>query len=274
MGLCMVRCFIVFHDASHLSFFESAANNKQLAQVIQFFVNYSYKEWEAIHNSHHTHFGDTTVRDNSLTIWFSEGELDAAPWYLRWGHRLIRDPLLFFPLAGFFVFFVNKPLIHGPYRVVLPIIIALTLGPQTAFAYIAAGCLAGILGVAAFHLQHHCNTPYRVVDRSARSSLDAAMLGSTRIPLPWPLSVFSLGIEYHHIHHHDVRVPGYRLERCDAEGQSLGLWRRVNTVGLERAFKSLFHTHFEGSEKSASSSGEQPRFASFWPYSALGLQDA
>lgn len=31
--------------------------------------------------------------------------------------------------------------------------------------------------------------------------------------------VFSFGIEYHHIHHFDIRVPGYRLERCDAEGE-------------------------------------------------------
>ena len=34
-----------------------------------------------------------------------------------------------------------------------------------------------------------------------------------------PSEVFSFGIEYHHIHHFDIRVPGYRLPRCDAEGE-------------------------------------------------------
>jgi len=274
LALNMVRCFIVFHDAAHSSFFEDAASNKRLAQVLQFFVNYSYEEWDSIHNSHHAHFGDVTVKDASLTVFFSEAEVAQAPWHLRWAHRLIRDPLLFFPLAGFFVFLVNKPLIHGPCRAVLPLLLWLALGPQTALAYMAAAWLAGSLGVAAFHLQHHCNRPYRVEDAAARSALDAAMLGSTRIPLPFPLSTFSFGIEYHHIHHFDVRVPGYRLPRCDAEGEKLGLWRRVNTVGMVRAFKSLFHTQFEGSTRAAERGGTQPRFVSFWPYSALGLQDA
>lgn len=111
-------------------------------------------------------------------------------------------------------------------------------------------------------------------DDAARSALDAALLGSTRIPLPFPLSLFSFGIEYHHIHHFDVRVPGYRLPQCDAEGEKLGLWGRVNTVDAARAFRSLFHTQFEGSRRATGHDGAQPRFVSFWPYSALGLQDA
>ena len=30
----------------------------------------------------------------------------------------------------------------------------------------------------------------------------------------WPLSFFTLGIEYHHIHHLNPRVPAYRLQDC------------------------------------------------------------
>ena len=37
--------------------------------------------------------GDNTVKDSSLTIWFSEQELDDAPWYLWLLHRIIRDPM-------------------------------------------------------------------------------------------------------------------------------------------------------------------------------------
>ena len=36
--------------------------------------------------------GDVTVKDSSLTIWFSEHELDETPWYLWLAHRIIRDP--------------------------------------------------------------------------------------------------------------------------------------------------------------------------------------
>jgi len=273
LGLCQVRSFIVFHDAAHLSFFENADANRTLAWVLQFFVNYSYEEWDENHNPHHAHFGDSTVRDASLTVFFSEAELEAAPWPLRLAHRVIRDPLLFFPLAGLFVFFLNKPHRHGPYRIVIPLILWFTLGQQTTLAYLAAALIGGALGVACFHLQHHCNAPYRVEGPSSRSNVDAAMLGSTRIPLPFPLSVFFFGIEYHHIHHYDVRVPGYRLPRCDQEGEAAGLWRNANTVGAWRAFKSLFHTQFEGSRKFNDADGNPPKFVSFWPYSQLGLQD-
>eukprot|EP00435_Cladocopium_sp_Y103_P057211 s402_g19.t1 len=253
LAFALVRAFIVFHDAAHSSFFEKPDHNKTLGQVLQFFINYSLDEWNTVHNSHHAHFGDVTVKDSSLTIWFSEKELENAPWYLWLAHRIIRDPIFFYPLAGLFVWGAQTQGTGVWYF----------LGMQTLCAYFLAAWLGGSLGVACFHLQHHCNSP---------THLDAAIVGSTRIPLAWPLSVFSFGIEYHHIHHFDIRVPGYRLERCDAEGEAAGLWTRVNTVDWVRAIKSLCHSQFDGSSK-ASDAGGTPRFSSFWPYSALGLQD-
>mmetsp|Transcript_4583 Transcript_4583/g.7916 ORF Transcript_4583/g.7916 Transcript_4583/m.7916 type:complete len:408 (-) Transcript_4583:98-1321(-) len=276
MAMVISRIFMVFHDASHMSFFKRTSQNRWLAEVSQFFVNYNWRYWASIHNSHHAHFGDSTVKDTSLTIWFSEDDLRKAPWYLRAAHRFVRDPFLFYPLASLFVFFINKPLTHAPMRLALPLLLWATLGAKTALWYVVATWMAGMLGVVAFHLQHHCNPAYRVPTDQDRSSFLAAMAGSTRIPLPFPLSVFSMGIEYHHIHHHDVRVPGYNLQRCDAEGEELGLWKAagVNTVNGWRAFKSLFHTQFEGSVKVAEPGMAPPRFKSFWPYTVLKLQDA
>eukprot|EP00930_Biecheleria_cincta_P046601 TRINITY_DN32150_c0_g1_i1.p1 TRINITY_DN32150_c0_g1~~TRINITY_DN32150_c0_g1_i1.p1 ORF type:complete len:434 (-),score=36.68 TRINITY_DN32150_c0_g1_i1:303-1604(-) len=272
LGFTLVRCFIVFHDAAHSSYFENPASNRRLAQILQFFVSYSYDEWNRVHNSHHSHFGDSTIKDTSLTIYFSEQELSEGPWYKRFLHRVIRDPIVFYPLAGLFVFFLNRPLQHGPYRVLLPFLVWQLLGVQTFIGYMLGSWLGGSLGVAAFHLQHHCNEPYRVKNGELRSHLDAAMLGSTRIPVAWPLSVFTYGIQYHHIHHYDTRVPGYRLKRCDAEGDAQQMWSGANTVTGLRAFKSLFHTVFSGTKKFADSEG-RAQFSSFWPYSALGLQD-
>lgn len=256
------------------------------------------------------------MKDSSLTIWFSERELDEAPWYLWLLHRIVRDPLLgiqapwgvpmtrifFYPLAGLFVWGAQPLSQLATLGEVLPEQAAAALAlpdlgallgfsvvyvgchrprglvlPRNADANgIPTGCVAGRIarqganlgphpaGVACFHLQHHCNSPYRawgavtnvfqsrgVPDDASRTHLDAALVGSTRIPLAWPLSVFSFGIEYHHIHHFDIRVPGYRLERCDAEGEAADLWTQVNTVDATRAIKSLCHTQFEGASGSA-----------------------
>lgn len=57
LAFALVRAFIVFHDAAHSSFFEKPEHNKTLGQVLQFFINYSLDEWNAVHNSHHAHFG-------------------------------------------------------------------------------------------------------------------------------------------------------------------------------------------------------------------------
>eukprot|EP00931_Biecheleriopsis_adriatica_P029172 TRINITY_DN17364_c0_g2_i1.p1 TRINITY_DN17364_c0_g2~~TRINITY_DN17364_c0_g2_i1.p1 ORF type:complete len:433 (+),score=53.38 TRINITY_DN17364_c0_g2_i1:44-1300(+) len=274
LGLTLVRTFIVFHDAAHSSYFRSASRNRWLARILQFVVSYSYEEWNRVHNSHHAHFGDNTVKDTSLTVYFSEEELSQLSWHRRLLHRIIRDPIAFFPLAGLFVFFINRPLHHGPFRIAVPLLVWRLLGWQTLVPYMLASWLGGSLGVACFHLQHCCNTPYRVEDDASRTHLDAAIVGSTRIPVCWPLSLFSYGIQYHHIHHYDVRVPGYRLARCDAQGDAKSMWLRTNTLDGLRAFKSLFHTQFRGSRKAVDSDGTPPEFCSFWPYSALGLQDA
>lgn len=54
--------------------------------------------------------------------------------------------------------------------------------------------------------------------------------------------VFSFGIEYHHIHHFDIRVPGYRLERCDAEGEVACMNQIIQQPShLEEAFTSIRH---------------------------------
>ncbi|CAJ1436876.1 unnamed protein product [Effrenium voratum] len=85
------------------------------------------------------------------------------------------------------------------------------------------------------------------------------------IPLPWPFSaargrkwfslswfshylnyqyfpgeagVFSFGIEYHQIHHFDIRVPGYRLERCDQEGEATET--RIQGVANDRLLGDPF----------------------------------
>lgn len=225
-----------------------------------------------MHNPHHAHFGKSEIEDTAATIFFSEEELSASPWYFQLAHRLIRDPLLYFPFGGLWIYWIGNPPKHIGVRVWIPLLIWLCLGEATLWGYFWAGCTAGAIGVGLFHLQHFCNTPYRIPTHE-RTHLDAALLGSTRMPLPFPLSVFTLGIEHHHIHHLDICVPSYRLERCDFDGQARGLWARANTIDFWRGLKSMFHTQFEGSCKSSDSSGRTPRYVSFWPYSALGLQD-
>jgi omega-6 fatty acid desaturase (delta-12 desaturase) len=42
--------------------------------------------------------------------------------------------------------------------------------------------------------------------------MDAGLLGSSFIQIPRPLKWFSGGIEYHHLHHMNSRIPLYELQ--------------------------------------------------------------
>ena len=320
----LVRNFIVLHDACHLSFFESYVNNVRLAQVMQVskcssvpspcslysplslsgplaalvllsmqhFSGREWKTWQVNHNHHHAHLGDVVVVDNSVTIWFSEAEYERMPLWKKVPFRIVRDPIVFFPVASLWVFFifdfrVNFMSVHA-----IPIAIGLVTNNFKSFfvLYTVAMWIAGTIGLAIFHLQHQVNTPYRV-HSDKRSGVDAGLYGSTMLSIWFPFSLMTHGIEFHHIHHASTRVPGYHLAACHAEGEKLGLWGEINRVGGLRAFLSMFHTLFRGDVKvsphehhvrrpSVNKDGTKvkknqqeikpeedfPSFTTFWPY--------
>ena len=49
---------------------------------------------------------------------------------------------------------------------------------------------------------------------------------------------FTMGIEYHHIHHMFTKVPGYRLRECHEQAPE-GLWQGINKLGYRDMLESL-----------------------------------
>eukprot|EP00505_MAST-04D_sp_SCG-Rhode-Island_P003232 Stramenopile-MAST_4_protein_3232 len=283
LGLTLVRWFIVFHDACHNSFFSSAVWNKRLAWFSSTFVPMNASDWRASHNHHHRHLGKEGVPDLSLTVWFNKTEYEEMPSPLWLGVRIIRDPIVLPGLLSFWTFWgsllimncketvFNRACFYVPFYY--------CFGLQATLLHVAGAWVGGIIGIQLFHLQHQCNTPYRV-NPLKHSKWDAGMFGSTHLVVWWPLSLFTLGIEFHHIHHASTQVPSYNLAACHDEGLSLirngdkGLWERagVNKIGLWRGFLSCFHTMFE-SNKVEEIGKPAPRFTTFEPYLSLGLYD-
>jgi omega-6 fatty acid desaturase (delta-12 desaturase) len=72
---------------------------------------------------------------------------------------------------------------------------------------------ASVIGTALFHLQHSCNTPYRVRQKTWNPA-KAALEGSTYLQVPSYLRSFTNGIEYHHIHHLNTNVASYAIGDC------------------------------------------------------------
>lgn len=103
------------------------------------------------------------------------------------------------------------------------------------WAELAAGWLGLIVGAAIFGLQHDAVAPPNAGYRApaAEHSRDAAsLMGSTYIPIPrWISDRVFLGIEHHHIHHLDSRVPCYHLFECHVRAPP-GAWEAAGVPVL------------------------------------------
>ena len=100
---------------------------------------------------------------------------------------------------------------------------------------LAAGWTGLVIGAAIFGLQHDAIAPplrgYRA-PAAAHSRDAAALRGSTYIVVPrWLSQRVLLGIEHHHIHHLDARVPCYRLSECHASAPE-GSWQAAGVPVL------------------------------------------
>ena len=85
------------------------------------------------------------------------------------------------------------------------------------------------IGYLLFHAQHTFQGAYKRRDL-AFDDYQAAMLGSSFLKIPNLLKFFTLGIEYHHIHHLNTRVPCYRLQECHESG--LNLFKEVRRISF------------------------------------------
>ena len=69
-----------------------------------------------------------------------------------------------------------------------------------------------VIGVFIFRNQHTYNPAY-VVKTTEWNFTDSGLVGSSLIKIPFFLKYFTGGIEYHHIHHLNSKIPGYNLHK-------------------------------------------------------------
>ena len=56
--------------------------------------------------------------------------------------------------------------------------------------------------------------------------------GASYIKVPWFFRFFTFGIEYHHIHHLNARIPGYYLQECHDQALLIDkdIWNDVHVI--------------------------------------------
>ena len=153
-------------------------------------------------------------------------------------HKVYKSPFVFFSIIPIIYFGVIQQFIYivkkyrRPYvfsQSLLQITVDHMVNNILSFLYLFTIYECGILfhciiwfsisssiAFMMFHNQHTFNPSY-VVDNNNWSQRDSGIKGSSFIQIPYLLKYFYMGIDYHHIHHMNSKIPGYNLQNYHEE---------------------------------------------------------
>lgn len=223
----LVRLFMIQHDCSHRSFFQSRRANDWTGRVIGVLTLTPHDFWRHAHNLHHANSGNLDRPRIGGLDTLTVREFHALPKWQQWRYRLYRHPLVLFGFGPMFIFLLNYRLPFGFMRDGWMPWLS-TMGTNAGIAALAGGMiwliglgpflliqlpitlLASTMGVWLFYVQHQFETTYW--EHSDQwNAHDAALQGSSYYVLPSVLRWFSANIGVHHVHHLASRIPCYRL---------------------------------------------------------------
>ena len=239
-GLFAMKCFIVFHDCGHRSFFSNNFYN-MLGHEVTSKVCMTPCHWMNHHNKHHAVSGNMDQDEFPFneTVFHTLRQYEAMPPLVRFVYRFVRNPLIFYFGAAFFIWMVNYNFAYIVNRDYPPLQCIVNLGFHflwfvsvsffapagmgfQACIWLFLGWMCGAsLGVALFHIQHSFNPSFVRKTKDTWSHHSAGLEGSSVAYIPEPLKWFTLGIEYHNLHHFSTKLPGYHLRQCYETCQDL-----------------------------------------------------
>ena len=244
----MVRTFIIFHDCGHGSFFKSQTANTWLGRITGLLTYTPYYRWRHDHAIHHATAGDLDRRGTGDVYTMTVKEYLAAPWWKKFGYRVMRQPIFMFFFGSLIVFVITQriPIGNGKREnasvwwtnLALAGMITgmcLLFGWQ---AYLTVQLLVIFFGASAgiwlFYVQHNFENVYWET-HSQWDYLKASLQGSSFYKLPAVLNWFTGNIGYHHIHHLGAKIPNYNLPKAYKENPIF----HVKPVTLLSSLKSL-----------------------------------
>jgi omega-6 fatty acid desaturase (delta-12 desaturase) len=108
------------------------------------------------------------------------------------------------------------------------------------YHYLACLFLSSSIAFMTFHNQHSYNPAY-VVGNEQWTQRNSGLCGSAFTQIPYCLKYFYMGIEYHHIHHMNAKIPGYNLQKYHEEVVSRSsLFDSVHQISMYEFFTNLW----------------------------------
>jgi omega-6 fatty acid desaturase (delta-12 desaturase) len=266
LSLMLLRSFMIFHDCGHNSYTPNSKLNYLIGTLLGTFLLSPYS-WNSKHYLHHLANGNI---ENKYSYRWSETVQYTVKQYTELNpryqllYRFFRDPLLFFTLVPFFQFFIMARLYifypngynYTTQKTYIDCIIN-TVGIivqqyiyykySIIVHYNIALYLTAIIGFILFHNQHTFNPAY-IKKNSEWSIKESGLEGSSFITVPRCLKYFTMGIEYHHIHHCMTRIPGYNLQEChEYMSKNTKMFDNIIVLSMKDVWNNIFLTLYDES---------------------------
>jgi len=243
----LLRTFILFHDCTHGSLFESRKANLWFGRFCGLLVLHPFAAWRHSHAVHHGSAGDIDRRGTGDVMTMTVTEFEQATPKQRFVYRLFRNPFVMFGLGPIWSLIIqpriwagkskahrNSVLLTNAVIAVLVTGVCLLIGPvEYLIIQLPMVMIAGSMGVWLFFVQHQFEDVYWE-SSDQWSYADAALQGSSFLKLPKVLQFFTGSIGLHHVHHLNARVPYYNLQSAHDD---LDCFRDVPVLTMRESFR-------------------------------------
>lgn len=265
LGLMLNRTYIVFHDCGHNSYSPSKPANFAVGTLCGI-ATFTSTNWMLDHGVHHLTNGNANnkyrFKFNEL-LYYNVTQYKKFNWGQKWTFAFFHTPAVFFtafPLLYFgviqrFIYFAKK-LRYGEKIGGSTLAIAANHAINNMGAigllcamhrfgilphYLVAAYMGAIIDFLLFFNQHTYNPCY-VVSDAEWTKRDSGLRGSSFIQIPERLKYFTMGIEYHHVHHMNARIPGYNLRAFheEVERSEKNLFANVVKLDMTDCYNNLW----------------------------------
>jgi omega-6 fatty acid desaturase (delta-12 desaturase) len=241
MALINMKIFMSLHDCCHNSYTPNKTLNYIIGNFSGMISTGVSMNWALDHITHHLTNGDTTNKYNyafNETTRITYKQYSKFNWLSRKITKFLLHPVLQFSLTPIlyfcfiqrFIYIIKKLKYKSKIQETMSMIcfnhFIHNLGTFAVcyivnqYGYLHLFILyvyvGQIIGYLLFFNQHTFNPPY-IVKNEEWNQRNSGLIGSSFIQIPWYLKYFFSGIEYHHIHHMNSKIPGYNLQRYHEE---------------------------------------------------------
>jgi len=273
LGMLNIKTFMIFHDCGHNSYTPNRTLNYFIGLLLSGFVSHPFF-WNYNHNTHHNVNGNI---ENEYNYVFNETTFHTLKQYKSFSnisrclYKFVRTPIFFFTIPIYLKilithqfrivnFILYKTYDDKTHKMYLFLEQVVSTGGLLLTLYICKlydilwiflmSCFVGFtITFMIVHNEHTYNPSY-VVGNNDWSYKDSGLRGSSFILIPRAFKYFFHGIEYHHIHHMNAKIPGYNLQKYHEEVVSKSnIFDNVVKLSMTDCYNNLWLVVYDDEKK-------------------------